>query len=202
MGAHRVIQALTASLVLLCAPPALSAQSVAAQSVVAPEPTDIIATLNAICVAAQGDRAQAAALAAEAGFSPVPESMTPRLRNATERAGFMRTNATDMSIVMTGRMTRRVGRETIVLDFCGVAVRPTDHRALAQRLSDLMKFDSINTVGFDAYAWLQTPEGRAPARSLSDAQFVAMARTGQMRLLGLDRTGPGSTLIYMLPRLD
>jgi hypothetical protein len=29
-----------------------------------------------------------------------------------------------------------------------------------------------------------------------------MARTGQMRLLGLDRTGPGSTLIYMLPRLD
>lgn len=96
MGAHRVVRALAASLIFLCAPPALSAQSVAA-----PEPTDIIATLNAICVASQGDRAQAAILAAEAGFSPVPESMTPRLRNATERAGFMRTNATDMSIVMT-----------------------------------------------------------------------------------------------------
>ena len=197
MGAHRVVRVLAASLVLLCAPPALSAQSQAA-----PEATDIIATLNAICVKAQGDRVQAATLAAEAGFSPVPESMTPRLRNATERAGFMRTNATDMSIVMTGRMTRQVGRETIVLDFCGVAVRPTDHRALDRRLRDLMKFDSISAVGFDAYAWLQTPEGRAPSLRLSDAQFVAMARTGQMRLLVLDRSGPGSTLMYMLPRLD
>lgn len=200
MGAHRVFLVLAAS-ALLCAPPALSAQSLA-QSQAAPEPTDIVATLNAVCVKAQGDRAQAAVLAAEAGFSPVPESMTLRLRNATERAGFMRTSATDMSIVMTGRMTRQVGRETIVLDFCGVAVRPTDHRALDRRLRDLMKFDSIRAVGFDAYAWLQTPEGRAPSRNLSDAQFVAMARTGQMRLLVLDRSGPGSTLMYMLPRLD
>ncbi|WAC60449.1 hypothetical protein [Brevundimonas sp. SL130] len=180
----------------------VAAQSVAPQSEAAPEPTDIIATLNAVCVAAKGDRAQAAVLAAEAGFSPVPESMTPRLRNATERAGFMRTNATDMSIVMTGRMTRQVGRETVVLDFCGVAVRPTDHRALDRRLHDLMKFDAISAVGFDAYAWLQTPEGRAPSLRLTDAQFVAMARTGQMRLLVLDRSGSGSTLIYMLPRLD
>ena len=197
MDAHRVVRALAASLVLLCAPSALSAQSVAA-----PEPTDLVAILNTICVAAKGDRAQAAVLAAEAGFSPVPESMTPRLRNATERAGFMRSNATDMSIVMTGRMTRQVGRETIVLDFCGVSTRPTDHRALDRRLRDLMKFDSINAVDFDAYAWLQTPEGRAPSRSLSDDQFVGMARTGQMRLLVLDRSGPGSTLMYMLPRLD
>lgn len=197
MGANRVVQALAAALVLWCPPPAWSAQAVSA-----PEPTDIIATVNGICVAAQGDRAKAAALAAEAGYSPVPEAMIPRLRNATERAGFMRTNAADMSLVMTGRMTRQVGRETIVLDFCGVSVRPTDHRALARRLRDLMEFDTINMVGLDAYAWLQTPEGRAPARRVSDAQFVAMARTGQMRMLGLDRSGSGSTLIYMLPRVD
>ena len=34
------------------------------------------------------------------------------MRNATERAGFMRSNATDITFVMTGRMTRRVGRDT------------------------------------------------------------------------------------------
>ncbi len=188
---------MAASLFLLYQPSALSAQSQAT-----PEPTDLIATLNAICVKAKGDRAQAAVLAAEAGFSPVPEGMTPRLRNATERAGFMRSNAADISVVMTGQMTRRVGRDTIVLDFCGISTRPTDHRALDRRLRELMNFDSINAVGFDAYAWLQTPEGRAPSRSLSDSQFVGMARTGQMRLLVLDRAGPGSTLMYMLPRLD
>ncbi|QTC90738.1 hypothetical protein IFJ75_16095 [Brevundimonas goettingensis] len=167
-----------------------------------PEPTDLIATLNTICVRARGDRAQVAALAADAGFSPVPESMTPRLRNASERAGFMRTNATDISIVMTGQMTRRVGRDTVILDFCGVSARPTDHRALDRRLRDLMDFDAVNAGGFDAYAWLQTSEGRAPSRSLSDDQFVAMARTGQMRLVVLDRSGRGSTLMYMLPRVD
>lgn len=165
-------------------------------------PTDLIATLNAVCVAARGDRARAASLAAEAGFSPVPEGMVPRMRNSSETAGFMRSNATDISFVMTGRMTRRVGRETVVLEFCGVSARPTDHRALNARLRDLMNFPPVRGAGMEAYAWLQTPEGRAPARSLTDPEFLSMAATGQMRLVGLDRSGPGSTLIYFLPRLD
>ena len=172
------------------------------QTAPAPAPTDVIATLNAVCVAAQGDRTRAAELAAEAGYSPVPETMVPRLRNASERAGFMRSNATDISFVLTGRMTRRVGRETLVMEFCGVSVRPTDHRTLDATLRRMMNFAPIRAAGLNAYAWLQTPEGRAPSRSLSDAQFVAMAATGQMRLVALDRSGPGSTLIYFLPRLD
>ncbi|WGM45490.1 hypothetical protein KOAAANKH_00353 [Brevundimonas sp. NIBR10] len=183
---------------LLAASPFL----VAAQAAPAPAPTDVIATLNTVCVAAGGDPARAAALAAEAGYSPVPETMVPRLRNASERAGFMRSNATDITFVMTGRMTRRVGRDTVVMDFCGVSARPTDHRALDATLQRMMGFAPVRAAGLEAYAWLQTPEGRAPSRSLSDAQFVAMAGTGQMRLVALDRSGPGSTLIYFRPRLD
>ena len=114
----------------------------------------------------------------------------------------MRSNATDIAFVMTGRMTRRVGRETVVMDFCGVSARPTDHRTLDATLRRMMGFAPVNAAGLRAYAWLQTPEGRAPSRDLSDAQFMAMAETGQMRLVALDRSGPGSTLIYFLPRLD
>ncbi|HEX8661988.1 MAG TPA: hypothetical protein VF686_08975 [Brevundimonas sp.] len=167
-------------------------------------PTDLIATLNTVCVAARGDRARAAALAAEAGFSPAPESMTPRMRNSSETAGFMRSSAADLTVIMTGTMTRRVGRDTVVMEFCGVSARPTDHRALDARLLDLMNFPSVRGAGMEAYAWLQTPEGRVPLRSrrLTDPQFLAMAETGQMRLVALDRSGPGSTLIYFLPRLD
>ena len=183
---------------LLAASPFL----VAAQAAPAPAATDLIATLNAVCVAAGGDPSRAAVLATEAGYSPVPETMVPRMRNATERAGFMRSNATDITFVMTGRMTRRVGRDTVVLDFCGVSARPTDHRTLDSTLRRMMNFAPIRAAGLEAYAWLQTPEGRAPSRSLSDEQFVAMAATGQMRLVALDRSGPGSTLIYFRPHLD
>ncbi len=165
-------------------------------------PVDLIATLNDICVAAQGDRARAAALAAEAGFSPVPADVVPRMRNSSETAGFMRSNATDISFVMTGEITRRVGRETVVMEFCGVVARPTDHRALDERLRQVMGFAPVRGAGMEAYAWLQTPEGRAPSRSLTDPQVLAMAATGQMRMVALDRAGPGSTLIYFLPRLD
>lgn len=173
-----------------------------AQTSEAPAAIDLIATVNEVCVAAQGDRARAAALAAQAGFSPVPASTIPHLRNSSETTGFMRSNATDISFVMTGKMTRRVEGETLVMEFCGVSARPTDHRALDVRLREAMGFAPVRGAGMEAYAWLQTPEGRAPTRSLSDRQFISMAGTGQMRMLGLDRSGPGSTLIYFLPRLD
>jgi hypothetical protein len=165
-------------------------------------PIDLIATLNTVCVAADGDRARTAALAAEAGFSPLPAGAVPRLRNSSETAGFMRSNATDMAIVMTGKMTRRVGGETLVMEFCGVSARPTDHRALDTVLRQRMGFAPVRSGGNELYAWLQMPEGRAPARSLTDAEFLAMAETGQMQMVGLDRSGRGSTLIYFLPRLD
>ena len=174
-----------------------------AQAAETPGPVDLVATLNTVCVAARGDRARVAVLAAEAGFSPVPEALLPRMRRSSEYAGFMRSNATDISYVVTGTMTRDVGRETVVMDFCGVSARPTDHRALNARLLDLMNFPSVRGVGMEAYAWLQTPEGRVPLRNrLTDEQFLAMAETGQMRLVTLDRSGPGSTLMYFLPRLD
>ena len=199
MTAGRVMTGLLLGAALATAPAAASAQAAEA-----PAAIDLIATLNTVCVAARGDRARAADLAAEAGFSPVPASTVPRLRYSSETAGFMRSNATDISFVMTGTMTRRVGRQTVVMEFCGVGARPTDHRALDARLLDLMNFPPVRGAGMEAYAWLQTPEGRAPLRSrrLTDPQFLAMAETGQMRLVALDRAGPGSTLIYFLPRLD
>ena len=187
------------SAVLMGAPAVGWAQAAPAP---AAAPVDLIATVNDVCIAAGGDRARAAALAVEAGYSPVPADVVPRLRNSSETSGFMRSNANDISFVMTGRMTRRVGRETLVMEFCGVIARPTDHRALDTRLREVMGFAPVRGAGMDAYAWLQTPEGRAPSRSLSDAQMLSMAATGQMRLLALDRAGPGSTLIYFLPRLD
>ena len=190
------LRSIAAAAVLMTATGAL------AQTTPAPEPIDLIATLDAVCITAQGDRARTAELAVEAGYSPVPESMVPRLRNSSDRAGFMRSNATDMAFVMTGRINRRVGREDVVMDFCGVSARPTDHRALDDRMRQVMGFDRVRGAGMDVYAWLQTPEGRAPSRSLTDPQFVAMAGTGQMRMVALDRAGPGSTLIYFLPRLD
>lgn len=167
-----------------------------------PAPVDLIATLDAVCVAAQGDRARAAELAAEAGYSPVPDSMVPGLRNASETAGFMKSSAADIVFVMTGTISRRIGRERVTMEFCGVSARPTEHRALDQRLRQTMGFAPVTGIGMEAYAWLQTPEGRAPARDLRDPTFITMARTGQMRMVGLQRSGPGSTLIYFLPRLD
>lgn len=174
----------------------------ATQTTSAPEPIDLIATLDAVCIAAQGDAARTAELAAEAGYSPVPDSMVPNLRNASETAGFMKTNATDVVFIMTGRMNRRVGRERVVMDVCGVSARPTEHRALDQQLRQVMGFAPENEGGMDVYAWLQLPDGRGPAPDLRDATFLAMAGTGQMRMVGLQRNGGGSTLIYFLPRLD
>lgn len=181
---------------------ACAVATVASSSQVTPEPLDQIATLDAVCISAGGDRARTAELAAEAGFSPVPATMVPRLRNASDTAGFMKSSASDVAFIMTGTMTRRVGRDRVSMEFCGVSVRPTEHRALEQRLRQTMGFAPVLDLGMDAYAWLQTPEGRAPARNLSDQTFLAMAGTGQMRMVGLQRSGPGSTLMYFLPRLD
>ena len=180
----------------------MAATGALARTTPEPEPIDLIATLDAVCVTAGGDRARAAELAVAEGYAPVPDSMVPGLRNASETAGFMRSNATDIAFVMTGRISRRIGRERILMDFCGVSARPTEHRALDQRLREAMGFAPVTGAGMEAYAWLQTPEGRAPTRDLGDPTFVAMAATGQMRMVGLDRSGPGSTLIYFLPRLD
>lgn len=186
--------------VLVCAL-VLASPSVAQTPAVTPGPS-LIAELNSICIAGGGDRARVATLAAAAGFSPVPDDVLPRLHNSRDTAGFMRSSQSAISFVMTGVITRRVGRETVVMDFCGVSTRPTDHAALARDLRQTMGFAPVRGAGMDAaYAWLQTPEGRAPTRSLDDAQFLGMARTGQMRLVALDRLGAGSTLLYFLPRI-
>ncbi len=166
------------------------------------EPIDLIATLDTVCIAAQGDAARAAEMAAEAGFSPVPASMLPSLRNASEQAGFMKSSAADVAFVMTGKMNRRLGRERVVMEVCGVSSRPAEHRALEQRLRAVMGFAPVTDGGMEVYAWLQTEEGRAPTRDLQDRTFLAMAGTGQMRMVGVQRSGPGSTVMYFLPRLD
>lgn len=187
---------------ILAAATVLTAAGASAQTPPAAEPVDLIATLDAVCVSAQGDRAQTAELAADAGYSPVPASMIPSLRNASETAGFMKSSAADVAFVMTGTMSRRIGRERVTMEFCGVSARPVEHRVLDVRLREAMGFAPVTGGGMEAYAWLQTPEGRAPTRDLRDATFIAMARTGQMRMVGLQRSGPGSTLIYFLPHLD
>lgn len=189
----------------LCAPAfafSLMASSAVAQDQAAAAPTDLIATLNGICIAAQGDAARTAALAGEHGFSPTPSEMVPYMRNSADRVGFVRSTSANITYVMSGVMTRKIGGQTVRMNFCGVSARPTDHRALDRQLRQVMGFAPANGGGFEAYAWLQTSEGRASSRSLSDAQFLSMATTGRMRMIGLDRAGPGSTLIYFLPRID
>ena len=189
-------------LVAILAAALTTATGAQAQTTPPPEPIDLIASLDAVCISAGGDRARAAELAIEAGFSPVPASMVPALRNSSATAGFMKSSAADVTFVLTGTMSRRVGRERVTMEICGVTSRPTEHRPLDQRLRQTMGFAPVSDGGMDIYAWLQTPEGRAPARELRDPTFLAMAGTGQMRMVGLQRSGPGSTLIYFLPRLD
>lgn len=172
------------------------------QAPAAPARLDLIASLETICVAAAGDRAKAVELATEAGFSPTPAEMIPFMRGATNTAGYMRSNEADMAFVMLGTLTRRLGRRDVTMEFCGVSSRPTDHRALDRRLRETMGFAPVQGGGFDAYAWVQTPEGRSAASALTDQHFTAMAETGQMRMVALDRSGTGSTLIYFLPRFD
>ena len=176
--------------------------AVSPQTTPASAATDLIATLDAVCVAAEGDAARAAELAVEAGYSPVPASMVPNLRNSSEQAAFMKSSATDVAFILTGRMSRRVGRERIVMDVCGVTARPAEHRPLEQRLRSVMGFAPVRDGGMEVYAWVQTPQGRAPTRELGDPTFIAMAGTGQMRMVGAQRSGPGSTVMYFLPRLD
>ena len=173
-----------------------------AQTAVEPTPTDVIDLLNTVCIAAHGDRALVRSRASEAGFSAAPSSLAPPIRNASDVELFIRSNATDAVILMTGKITRRVGRDSVVMEACAVNVRPTDHRALDRRLREVVGFAPVRLAGLEAYAWLQTPEGRAPTRELSDPQFLAMARTGQMRMLAIDRQANGSTLAYFLPRVD
>lgn len=190
------VRVLIAALATVWPAPALG------QGVDAPAPIDMIETMNRVCVASQGDRSRTETLALEAGYSPVPQSMLPRVRNADNATGFMRSNAVDMAFVITGTMNRRVARKSVTIDFCGVSARPTDHDALDKRLGEVMGFEPVKGRGFEAYAWVQTPEGSVPTRSLTDPEFLAMAATGQMRMVGLDREGPGSTLIYFRPRID
>ena len=132
----------------------------------------------------------------------MPASMIPPLRNASEQAAFMKSNGTDVAFVMTGKMNRRLGRERVVMEVCGVSSQPAEHRALEQRLRAVMGFAPVTDGGMEVYAWLQTEEGRAPTRDLQDRTFLAMAGTGQMRMVGVQRSGPGSTVMYYLPRLD
>ena len=168
----------------------------------APARIDMIASLDAICVAAAGDRARAIELATAAGFSPTPAEMVPAPRGSSNTVGFMRSNEADVAFVILGTMTRRLDRRDVTMEFCGLSSRPTDHRALDPRLRAVMGFPPVRGGGFDAYAWVQTPEGRAATNSLSNEAFTAMAETGEMRMIGLDRAGSGSTLIYFLPRID
>lgn len=174
----------------------------ASQDANAPAPIDMIETVNTVCIAAQGDQVRVEANALEAGFSPVPKSMLPKLRGSEDATGFIRSNTTDVSYVLMGTMKRRLSGKTVVMEFCGVGARPSEHKELDARLSQLMGFKPVQVGGIEAYAWIQTPEGRAPTRSLTDPQFLAMAETGQMRMVGLDRDGKGSVLLFFRPRVE
>lgn len=159
---------------------------------------DQIADLNRICIAAQGDRARAAELAQAAGYSQTPPEMVPERRNMRDMVGFMKTDAEQARIVLLGRSTRRLGRETVTLNLCAVSARPADHRALQTRLRQMIGFDEVREGGGDGdtWAWLAQDGGRAPVRNLNDANASSLAATGRLRIVNLQREGPGAALIY------
>ena len=159
---------------------------------------DQIADLNRICIAAQGDRARAAELALAAGYSPMPEGMVPERRNMRDLASFLKSDADQARIVLIGRCTRRIGREEVTLNLCAVSARPADHRPLQARLRQMIGFEPVRQGGGDGdtWAWLSRDGGRAPIRNLNDANAVDLAVTGQLRIVNLQREGPGVVLTY------
>ena len=152
----------------------------------AAEPVDLIATLDAVCVSAGGDAARAAELAAEAGFSPVPDSIAW----PSQRLGHGRLHEIQS---LGHRFVMRAGcppdRTRAGLDgLRGVSARSTEHRALDQRLG--RPWDSRRQRGgLDAYACCDR-RGPCPTRDLRDPTFIAMAEIGQMRMVEAATLGP------------
>lgn len=174
---------------------ALAVAGSAATQTAAP---DQIADLNRICIAAQGDGTRAAELAQAAGYSATPSEMIPERRNMRDLAGFLKTDAEQVRIVLIGRTTRRIGGEQVTLNLCSVSARPADHRALLARLRQVIGFESVREGGGDGdtWAWLSKDGGRAPVRNLNDANAADLATTGQLRIVNLQREGPGAALTY------
>ena len=159
---------------------------------------DQIGDLNRVCIAAQGDRARAAELAQAAGYSPTPPEMVPERRNMRDLTGFLKTDADQVRFVLIGRSTRRIGRDEVTLNLCSVGARPADHRALQTRLRQMIGFDPVREGGGpgDTWAWLSQDGGRAPIRNLNDANAGDLIATGRLRIINLQREGPGVTLTY------
>ena len=159
---------------------------------------DQIADLNRICIAAGGDRARAAELAQAAGYSPTPADTLPERRNMRDLSGFLKTDAEQARIVLIGRSTRRIGRNEVTLNLCAVLSRPADYRPVQARLRQMIGFEPVREGGGDGdtWAWLSRDGGRAPIRNLNDANATDLAATGQLRIVNVQREGPGVVLTY------
>jgi len=157
-----------------------------------------IADLNRICIAAAGDGARAGELALAAGYSAMPTGMVSERRNLRELTSFLKSDADQVRIVLIGRSTRRIGREEVTLKPCIISARPADYRALKARLRQMIGFEPVREGGGDGdtWAWLSRDDGRAPIRNLNDANLADLAVTGQLRIINLQREGPGAILTY------
>lgn len=176
----------------------LSLLSIAGSAATQTAAPDQIADLNRICIAAAGDGARAAELALAAGYSPTPPELTPERRNMRDVVGLLKTSAEEARFVLIARSTRRLGREEVTLNVCGVGVRPTDHQALRVRVRQMIGFDPVREGGVNGeiWAWLLEQGARAPVRNLNDANLANLAATGRLKTVSLMREGPGSLLMY------
>lgn len=177
----------------------LGAAPVQAQAPAPPE--GLIADLVQFCMMTEGQSQAVATRAGEAGYSPMPDAMLARARRMRDPAGFLKTDAAAMRMVMTAHESRGFGGRQIAMRMCAVAMEPYDARTLNRDLEATLGHPPLR---FDRniFAWVYGDEGRAPIRDVSDRGFLELIEAGGVRMIGIERRGRITSLIYLVPEID
>ncbi|MFN3669736.1 MAG: hypothetical protein ACK4VY_10540 [Brevundimonas sp.] len=102
---------------------------------------------------------------------------------------------------MTAHDSRGFGGRQIAMRMCAVAIEPYDARALNRELEATLGHPPLR---FDRniFAWVHGDQSRAPIRDVSDRGFVELIEAGGVRMIGIERRGGTTTLVYLIPEID
>jgi hypothetical protein len=164
-------------------------------------PNPLLAELVRLCIGANGDRDAVETRALAAGYSATPASLLPNMRETDNAEGFLKSSEESLSMVVVGETSRRLGGETVQMKLCGVSSSPVDHRQLT--LDVRATLDQEPLRGSDhLYAWVQSAAGRTPIRSTGESQLMDLIEAGGVRMIGVERRGKQSMLLYLVPTID
>jgi len=167
---------------------------------------DLYASFQSLCVGTHGQAAPSLAVAASAGWMPMPDSLVQQFAGGSEFKdvqGRIRSSSSSMEIMLIARMEGKIRQLPVRLQICAVASMPPD-AAVSAKLTDWVAVPSSDELSEGARTgYVFTDEaGQHHAISSDRAEALKLIRGGRLVVAAIQQDKQMSMAMYAIPSIS